>query len=55
MKTLRPQRGFLDFDAAFRALAIACVLIGFVLAAAVFVAGPWLWEIVRPWLHAITA
>ena len=43
------------FEEAIKGLVIFGIAIGFVVGAAVFVVGPWLWQIVKPWIHSITA
>lgn len=50
---MKYQRGYIDasaFKALFWALFAGGVIVGFVL----FVAVPWLWRLLKPWIHQIT-
>ncbi|MFA7287135.1 MAG: hypothetical protein WC052_05735 [Patescibacteria group bacterium] len=48
------QRGYIDVSGAFKFVALCCigggVAIGFVL----FVAIPWAWQFIKPWIHSTT-
>lgn len=41
-------------DGAFTALMIACGIAGAAIMALLFWGVPWLWGVVKPWLHAVT-
>ena len=43
-----------SFDGMFLGFAIICMAIGAAVFAFLFWFLPWLWELVKPWLHAIT-
>ncbi|MCB1909977.1 MAG: hypothetical protein KDH15_21660 [Rhodocyclaceae bacterium] len=46
--------GPLPLEGAFRAMAIAILAVGIAIGAALFVGLPWLWSLLKPWLHAVT-
>ena len=50
---MKKQAGYynLDFTGFFIALIVLGIIIGLILGVAV----PWLWELVKPWIHSITA
>ena len=43
------------YDRMFETLIIGSVIVGGLIAAALFFVVPWLWEYIKPMLHAITA
>lgn len=49
---VKKQAGYLSMD--FRGMFVALIILGAVIGMAVTVAVPWLWGLVRPWLHSIT-
>lgn len=55
MRSKHKQRGYIDFSGIGTFLItlglVAGVVIGFVL----FVAIPWAWQYVKPWIHQMTA
>lgn len=44
------QRGFIDLRGAFYAMFI----LGFLAAFALFFVLPWVWRLLKPWLHQVT-
>jgi len=48
---MKSQYGYIDLTGVFLTIAVVCVVIGIALAQGL----PWLWNIVKPWLHALTA
>lgn len=49
-KTMNKQRGFIDLRGAFYAMFI----LGFLAAFALFFVLPWVWRLLKPWLHQVT-
>lgn len=47
---MRLQKGFIDLDYVFGVLIVIGIFIGFVL----FIGVPWLWDLLKPWIHSIT-
>jgi len=43
------------FDGMFTAFAIICMVIGGAIVGICFWLIPWLWSLVKPWLHVVTA
>lgn len=43
------------FEGMITALIVFCLVIGFLVGGVVFVAIPWLWDLLKPWMHAIAA
>jgi hypothetical protein len=39
---------------AFTAFMVVCGLIGAAIATAIFWGVPWLWALVKPWIHSVT-
>lgn len=48
---MQNQRGYIDLGGAFLFLLIAGIIIGLFLSIGL----PWLWELVKPWIHSATA
>ncbi|MEE7545754.1 hypothetical protein HF319_00690 [Xanthomonas sp. Kuri4-1] len=44
-----------SLDGMIVAFGIICALIGAAVLAVLFWGLPWVWELVRPWLHTVTA
>jgi len=47
---MNKQRGFIDLRSAFYAMFI----LGFLAAFTLFFALPWVWRLLKPWLHQVT-
>ena len=50
---MRKHGGYIALDLA--GFFWAIFIVGAVVGAVLFVAFPWLWALVKPWLHALTA
>lgn len=48
---MQKQRGYLDMTGAFIAMLVVGALAGILLCKAL----PWVWSLIKPWLHALTA
>lgn len=55
MKKFQRGWGAPDFTGLITGLVIAGIVIGIVIGAATSVGVPWLWGMLKPWLHAVTA
>ncbi|QXF03595.1 MULTISPECIES: hypothetical protein [Xanthomonas] len=44
-----------SLDGMFIGFAIMCALVGATIFALLFWLVPWLWELIKPWLHMVTA
>ena len=53
IRCMRKHGGYIDLDLA--GFFWAIFIVGAVVGAVLFVAFPWLWALVKPWLHALTA
>lgn len=42
-------------ERAFTSMVVALLVAGALIAAALIFGVPWLWELVKPWLHEVTA
>lgn len=51
---MKHQHGYMDLGGAVAAFAVACLAVGAIAAAALIVGVPWLWGLIRPWLHVVT-
>lgn len=47
---MKKQDGYIDLDGFFAALVVFGVVIGIVLAVGI----PWLWNLLKPWIHSVT-
>ena len=43
-----------DFKLVVVVLGVICAIVGAVLFAAVCFIAPWVWSLIKPWLHAVT-
>ncbi len=48
---MQNQRGYIDLGGAFLFLFIVGIVMGLILSVGL----PWLWELVKPWIHSATA
>lgn len=48
------QRGYINLDGFFSGLLIAGAILGAIACAVLLYGVPWLWDLIRPWLHEVT-
>ena len=49
----RKQQGYINSDA-FGAFMGALIVIGIAIGGVLFVVLPWLWHLIKPWIHSVT-
>ncbi|MDP1681075.1 MAG: hypothetical protein Q8L39_04795 [Burkholderiales bacterium] len=47
------ERGFIDRDA-FMGMFIGLIVIGIAIGGLLFLGVPWLWHLLKPWIHTVT-
>jgi len=50
---MKHHRGYIDLD--FTGLFIGIAIVGGIVGAVLAYGIPWLWSLIKPWIHALTA